>query len=119
MTPSFLPGFWRKSSPLQDDDVRAKLATAILNNDPSAFQAILQAAYPDLAGEHRLYGILMMTAEGMRPSMVDETGHPIGGPDYIIAANTPIDLLNVQYGEGEITVTIGDHVWKAPYTSQG
>jgi hypothetical protein len=115
MVPSFLPGFWRGSSPLQDDAVRAKLAQAIFDKDPIAFRAILQGAYPDLAAEHRLYGILMMTAGGMRPLMVDERGQPIRDPGYMIAASTPMDLLNVQYGESEMTVTVGDDVWKTPY----
>ena len=44
-----------------------------------------------------------------------QRGQPVGGQGYIIAADTKIDLLNVQYGESEMTVTIGDDVWKAPY----
>ena len=58
----------------------------------------------------------MMTKEGVTPVMVDETGQRVGGPGYVIAANTPIDLLNVHYGETEMTVTVGDDVWKTPYT---
>ena len=115
MASSFLPGFYRAPSPLHDDEVRGKLARAIIDTDPVAFRAILQNAHPDLAGEHRLYGVLMMTPEGMRPLVVDETGQRVGSPGYVIAANTPIDLLNVHYGESEMTVTVGDSVWKAPY----
>jgi hypothetical protein len=115
MAGSFLDGFRRGSSPLQDDAVRARLQQAILDDDPAAFRAALQAAHPDLVGQHRLYGVLVMTPEGMRPVLVDETGRRVGGPGYVIAPATPIDLLNVRYGEAEMPVATPDGVWRAPY----
>jgi hypothetical protein len=105
----------RGPSPLKDDTVRATLLRAILDDDPVRFRTIHEGARPELAGEHRLYGVLVMTAQGMTPVMVDETGQRVGGPAYTIAANTPIDFLNVHYGESAITVTIGDDVWTTPY----
>jgi hypothetical protein len=111
--------FWdtirRGASPLQDDAVRARLQQAILDDDPRVFRETLQGAYPDLAAQHRLYGVLLMTAEGMLPIMVDETGQRVGGPGFIIEAGMPIDLLNVHFGPSEMTVTLGEHSWKAPY----
>lgn len=105
------------SSPLIDNAVRTQLQKAILDDDPPSFRATLQAAHPDVASQHRLYGVLVMMPDGMgmRPVMVDETGLRIGGPDYVIPAGMPIDLLNVEYGESEMTVTIGDDIWKTPY----
>jgi hypothetical protein len=115
MAGSFQDKFRRGSSPLQDDALRARLQKAILDDDPAAFRATLQAD-PNLVGQRRLYGVLVMTPEGMRPVMVDETGQRIGGPDYVIAPGTPIELLNVQYGESEMTVIAPDGgVWRAPY----
>ena len=56
-----------------------------------------------------------MTPRGMESIVVDETGHRVG-PGNEIAAETPIDLLNVQYGETEMTVKTDDGIWKAPYS---
>jgi hypothetical protein len=114
--PMFLPGFSKQAlSPLQDDKVRAELARAILDDDPTSFRTIVQAAYPELGREHRLFAVLVMRPEGMTTVMVDEAGQRIRGPGYTIAANTPIDFLNVDFGESEMTVTSGDEVWRTPY----
>ena len=115
MAPNFLNDFRRASSLVQDDEVRGKLQRAILNDDSAAFQAVLRSAYPALVDQHRLYGVLVMTPEGMQSIMVDEMGHRIE-PGYTIAAETPIDLLNVHYGETEMTVKTDDGIWKAPYS---
>jgi hypothetical protein len=105
-------------SPLQDDEVRRNLQRAILDNDPATFRKVLHAAYPALSNEHRLYGVLRMTPTGMESILVDEMGGRIG-PEYVIAAETPMELLNVHYGESEMTVTTEDGVWKAPYEKRG
>ena len=115
MANSFPEGFRRGLSPLQDDAVRARLGQAILDDDPDAFRATLAEAHPELAAQHRLYGVLVMTPEGMRPIMVGETGRRVGGPGYVIDAGTPIDMLNVHYDESGVTVTTPDGVWRAPH----
>jgi hypothetical protein len=115
MEKDFWEHFRRGPSPLQDDAVRARLQQAIIDGDPRAFRETLQGAYPDLAAQHRLYGVLLMTAQGMRPVMVDETGQQVGGPGFVIDVATPIDLLNVHFGPSEVTVTVGDQVWTPPH----
>lgn len=105
-------------SPLQDDEVRKKLQRAILDDDPATFQAVLKAAYPALVDQHRLYGVLTMTPRGMHSILVDETGRRIA-PDYVIAVDTPMELLNVQYGETEMTVTTDEGAWTTPYQREG
>jgi hypothetical protein len=90
-----------------NDTVRFKLQRAILDNDGEAFRNALMAYSSELAGQHRLYGVLVMTPDGMRPFMVNEKGERIGS-GFIIAAGTPIELLNVEFGPDGMTATTPD-----------
>jgi hypothetical protein len=94
------------------DAQRPQLIAAILKGDAVEFRQVLQESPPpdDL---FRLYGVFTMTQEGMTPIMVDRNGHPFGGPEAVIPAGTPIDMLNVKYASNKVTVTIGDRVYKA------
>lgn len=111
--------FLRGPSPLQDDAVRDRLQQAILNNDSILFRTTLAETHPELVAERRLYGLLIMTPEGLRPLMVDESGKRIEDPEYVMPAGIPIDMLNVKITDSELIVTIDGNIWKAPYRSAG
>jgi len=106
----------RQTSPLQDDAVRARLQEAILAGDSELFREILLGVSPELAKEHRLYSVLVMTADkGMLEVTVDEAGNRISDSNYVIKAGTPIEMLNAHFGESGMTVTLDGQTWTAPY----
>src|SRR5262245_56211559 len=116
MREPFWDRFRRRPSDLQDDEVRGRLSQAILDDAPQTFRQILAESCPARAIQHRLYAVLIEAPEGTQTILVDESGERVG-PDFVIWAETPIDLLNVEYGAAEMTATIGDEVWKATYNS--
>ncbi len=75
----FVDAFSQGPSPIQDDAIRDRLQQAILDHDSRSFRETLLAAHPELAGQHRLYGVFAMTPDGMVPIMVDETGERAAG----------------------------------------
>ena len=115
MTEDYRDNFTFVRSPLQDDALRARLQQAILDDDAEQFRAILQEAGPQLASAKRFYGVLVPTAEGMQTIVVDQTGRRLGSGD-VLNTTTPIDMLNVQYGPTEMTVTFENYIWSRPYT---
>jgi hypothetical protein len=109
----FSDSFHKAASPLQDDSIRSQLQDAILRGDTEQFRRILEGVSPELANETRIYGVVTLTADGMHPIMVDNSGKPLPS-DYVIARNTPIDMLNVTYTTDTMIVTIGNDVYEAP-----
>ncbi len=96
---------------LLKSDVKTRLGNSILQKDAVAFRKILLDDCPSIANDHRLYGVIIRTAEGMTPILCDEFGTTIG-PDYVIDVDTAIHLLNLEFDAGEIQVTLGDEVWR-------
>ena len=66
-----------------------------------------------LETEIRLYGVAMMTDDGMVSVLVDHTGERLT-EGYVIQAGTPIDMLNIEYTADEMIVTMGDQQWRSP-----
>jgi hypothetical protein len=98
------------------EELRSGLGRAIQDQDEEGFRQRLRQAFPELAGQHRLYGVLVKTPEGLRPLLVDETGRRIRD-DSVIERGTPIHLLNVEYGPTEMRARIGNEIWTAPVQS--
>jgi hypothetical protein len=100
-----------RKSPLQDDELRAKLQNAILANDSERFRQLL--AGTPLENELRLYGVAVMTNDGLISLLVDHHGERLK-EGYIIQPGTPIDMLNIEYTADEMIVTMGDQQWRGP-----
>jgi hypothetical protein len=101
---------FRKSA-LQDDELRAQLQNAILSNDSKRFRELL--AGTSLETEIRLYGVAVMTNDGLVSVLVDHHGERLI-EGYVIQAGTPIDMLNIEYTADEMIVTMGDQQWRGP-----
>jgi len=101
-------------SPFQNDQARRRLARAVLEGDRAMFRALVGEFAPDVPAQPRLYGALTLDERGgILPVMVDQNGDAL--PEgYVIPAGTPIDLLNADFTESEIIVTIGDRTYRAP-----
>jgi hypothetical protein len=102
--------------PLLYAEVRGRLEQAILANDAFSFQTELKHSCSEIASEHRLYGVLIKTIDGIKPIMVDETGKKLGAGSSI-PKGIPIHLLNVEYTPTDMRVTIGGDIWVVPNSS--
>ena len=101
-------------SALERPGVRDALVAAVLAGDPETFRQTLATSAPELVGQPRWYDVLTVTDEGsMGHVMVDATGTPAGA-DTVLAAGVPIELLNVTFGDADVTVTVGDDQWSVP-----
>ena len=103
---------------IPDADVRAGLQQAVLSEDAKSFREILERALPEIAGQHRLYGVFLMSPGGMQTVIVDETGERIG-PGFVIAAYTPMTMLNLEVDGTTMTVTTPEgEIWRVPIPPQ-
>src|ERR1017187_8983295 len=111
MSISFTKGFRFGPTRLTNGEVRTRLQRAILDGDRESFRNTLEQHAPEIAGQQRLYGVLVMTPDGMQTLLVNEGGER-SGAGYVIGAGTPIDLLNVAFSPTGMTATdLDGHVW--------
>jgi hypothetical protein len=109
-----MSGFRIGKTSVPDEGTRSRLQRAILDNDAASFRETLAKELPDIAHEHRLYGVLEMGPDGMHAIVVDQNGRRISDPRYVIPPGTPIDLLNVVYeGTKMIVTTPSGDTWSA------
>ncbi len=110
MHPPSLPGHCLGPSPVADERVRFTLQRAIVEGNAEAFRTTLRTSHPELAGQRRLFGVLLETPNGLRTVLVDVTGERLP-QGTVIEANMPIDLLNVQFRDGQMLVRTDAGVW--------
>jgi hypothetical protein len=111
---NFLTNFRRGPTPLwlENKDVKEQLAEAILQRDSLRFREILRkhSPDPDMRG---IFAVCVMTPSGMDTVAVNEAGESASA-ETEVGISTPIHILNMEFLDGGIRVTIGEDVFMAP-----
>lgn len=113
MAGEFLSHFSKKTSPLQNDEVRRLLTEALIAGDAAEFRRLLGEVDADLLEEPRLFHVMSPPGSDIPQILADQHGHPVP-QGYVIPAGMPIEMLNVTITPTEMRLTYGDDVWVAP-----
>ena len=114
---SFLSNFRPGPTPLwlTDKKVKILLSEAILQNDSAKFRDLLLKSSPEPYVKG-LFAVCVITSSGMQTVVVNEAGEPAPA-ETAVDVSTPIHMLNLDYLQDGIKVTIGEDVFMAPYPS--